>query len=480
MKYQLITQFMAESFLFCLISMALSYVVFYFGLPFLNQLTGKQLVFTEVIDLPMVMISAALLLVIAGMAGGYPAFFVAQFNSVGALKGAGITEHGSRFLRKALVVFQLTIASMLLCGSLLIIRQLNYLSDRPLGFQREHIINIPLFSQNLNGVFRQNDTTFRQRLQTYRDVVEMQSGIVKTALSSNAPGLGVIYNGAVPEGFTQEDNLFIASLSVDFDFLDTYGMELVAGRSFSRDFGNDTESFIVNETAVQEFEWGTPAEALGKTMNHNGREGKVVGVIEDFNFSSLTTPISAIILHVSPNGFSTLSVRFENQNVQSTIELLEAEWNRMFPEKGFQYTFLDQQLNNQYQNYINFGAIIQAFTFIAILIACLGVYGLVLFVVQRKVKEIGVRKVLGATIGNILTLIYKDFAWLMTIGFALAIPVSYYLLNQWLENFTYRTSISATTYLVSFGLVLLVVTITVSYQAIRASLTNPVNSLRRE
>jgi putative ABC transport system permease protein len=219
---------------------------------------------------------------------------------------------------------------------------------------------------------------------------------------------------------------------------------------------------------------------LGKTLNREGKEGKIIGVIQDFNFTSLTTPVSPMVIEIEPNQFNTLSIKFENNNVQEIIDKLETQWNSMFEEKTFEFTFLDEQLNQQYENYQNFGIIIQTFTFIAILISCLGVYGLVLFVVQRKVKEIGVRKVLGASLPGILQLIYKDFIWLLLLGFVLAAPLSYYFILQWLENFSYRTNIDLVTYGVSFVLVFLIVTVTIAYQAVKASLANPVNSLRSE
>jgi putative ABC transport system permease protein len=481
MKYQLIIQFLAESFLFVLVSMVMGYLVFSAALPLMNEVTNKTLLFSEVVDAPLLVISVVLLFVITALAGGYPSYFVTQFESVSALKGSGVTGQSNQFMRRALVVFQLTIACMLLSGSLLIMKQIDYLANRPLGFQKDHVINVPLFSQNLNGIFRTRDSTFVTRLQTFRNSVESQSGIQSTTLSSNIPGLGMAYRGAIPEGFTQDDNLFIADMSVDYDFLQAYGMELVAGRPFSREFPSDEkEGFIVNETAVREFKWGTPEQALGKTMNREGKEGKVVGVIKDFNFTSLTTAISAMILELETDQFSLLSIRFENDNVQETIKKIEGQWNSIFPEKAFEYTFLDEQLTAQYQNFTNFGKIIQAFTIIGILIACLGVYGLVLFTIQRKVKEIGVRKVLGATIGSILQLIYRDFALLLLIGFVLAVPVSYVFLDQWLTNFIYHTEIDVFTYAISFVIILLIVSLTISYQAIRAAQANPVRSLRSE
>src|SRR5690606_36305776 len=180
-----------------------------------------------------------LLVVISVLAGGYPAYFISSFESVNALKGSGTTGDGNQFLRKSLVVVQLTIACMLLSGSLLIIKQLNYLNSRPLGFQREYVINIPLYSQNLNGYFQQRDSTFEVRLQTFRNLVETQTGIMHTALSSGSPGNGSVFRGTIPEGFTREDNIFAANMAIDYDFLKTYNMELIAGRTFSQDYPSD-------------------------------------------------------------------------------------------------------------------------------------------------------------------------------------------------------------------------------------------------
>lgn len=481
LKYQLIYQFLAESFLFCLVAMVLAYGVFYYALPLLNMVTGRELVFSEIVDLPMIGSSMALLALITVLAGGYPAYFVTKFDSVHALKGNHYSFGGSQFLRRVLVIFQLMIACMLLTGSLIIIKQLNFLDSRPLGFRKDHIITVPLFSENLNGIFRQNDSTYRSRVRSFRTMIESQAGVTNTTLSSNAPGLGVVFRGTVPEGFTNEDNLFVANLSVDYDFLETYDMELVAGRFFSRDFGTDAAaSFIVNESAVNEFNWGTPDKAIGRKINREGKEGEVVGVVSDFHFTALTTPVSAMVMELNPNQFNTLSIRLDQADASHMVEKIGEQWKAVFPEKAFEYTFLEEQLNEQYASFQNFGLIIQAFTIVAIVISCLGVYGLVLFVVQRKVKEIGVRKVLGATVANILQLIYRDFAWLVVIGFVLAIPISYYFLNKWLLNFTYRTSIDAGTYVISLTIVVITVALTVGYQAVRASITNPVKSLRSE
>ena len=480
-RIQLVTQFLTESFLFALVSLLLAFLLFYFTLPMLNELTNKELVFQKVVDAPLILSAGVLLVIITLMAGGYPAYFVSQFESITAIKGDGTGLGSRQWLRKALVVFQLTIACMLLSGSLLIVKQLHYLQDRPLGFHKEHVITIPLFSQNINGYFRQRDTTFQSRLQAFRDAVEGEAGVQATTLSAGPPGLGGVYRGIVPEGFTREDNLFVANMPVDYDFFNTYEIEMVAGRALSADYPSDaTSGFLVNETAVKEFNWGNPADALGKAIDREGKKGEVIGVVRDFNFVSLTTPVSALVMDYGPQQFNTLSVRFDNENVQSTLDKLQRQWNSIFPEKAFEFTFLDEQLNSQYTTYQNFGRTIQMFAIIAILIACLGVYGLVLFTVQRKVKEIGVRKVLGARVESILALIYRDFAWLLLLGFILALPVSYYFINRWLENFVYRATPDWLTYTVSLLVIGTIVTLTVSYQAVVAARANPVKSLRSE
>jgi putative ABC transport system permease protein len=481
MKYQLIVQFLAESFLFCCIALMAAYLVFYFTLPLLNLLTGKNLLFVEVIDGRLILFSIGLLVVLTVLAGGYPSYFVTKFETINALKGGDHKGGRRQVLRKALVVFQLAIACMLLSGSLLIVKQLKFLESRPLGFQKEHIINIPLQSQNINGFFQQSDSLFKSKLQTYRELLLQQSGVKQTTLSSGSPGGGAIYRGTLPEGLSTEEITFAANLAVDYDFIETFNIELVAGRSFSRDYGTDIqEAFIINETAVREFKWETPENALGKTIEREGKKGKVVGVVKDFNFSSLTSPITPILLSMDQYLYNTLSIKFENSDVEGKIETLEQEWNKLFPEKAFEFGFLDEQLNEQYESFTNFGWIIQAFAGIAILISCLGVYGLVLFTVQRKVKEIGVRKVLGATVSGILNLVYKDFALLIVIGFLIAVPVSYYFINQWLDNFVYRTTIDGYTYAISLLVILIIVSITISYQSILAAQANPVKSLRNE
>lgn len=480
-RTQLVAQFLAESFLFCLIAFVLSIAGFYYTLPLLNQLTGNELEFLQVLDSSTLGVGLLLLVVVTLLAGGYPSIFATQFDSVNSLKGGGVgSGQSGDYLRKGLVVFQLLITSALISGSLMIFKQLRYLENRPLGFSKENVLVVRLASQNLNSIFSGNDDSFRERLGSFRNTIEAQSSVRSTSLSTAQVGAGAVFRGLIPEGFTQDDNLFVANLGVDYNFLETYKMNLLAGRDFSKEVGSDPgEAFIVNETALKEFDWGTPQDALGKTINLEGKNGKVIGVVEDFNFTSLTTPISALAMDLQ-TGYGFLSISLLNENTQDNIEILRSKWNELFPEKTFEFYFVDEQLNQQYQNFQNFGRIISSFTIVAMLISCLGVYGLILFVVQRKVKEIGVRKVLGATISSILRLIFVEFAWLILIAFVLAVPFSYYLISRWFENFVYHTAIDPFTYLLSLGVVLFIVIVTIVYNAVKAASANPVSVLRSE
>ncbi len=309
MKSQLIVQFLTESLLFTMASMAIAYVCFYLTLPLLNLLTNKHLLFAQVIDTPLILLSIILLLGMTLMAGGYPAYFVSRFESISAIKGQGAGMQNRQLLRKALVVFQLTIACLLLSGSLIIFKQLTFLQDLPLGFQKDHIITVPLYSQNFNGFFRQGDTTFQSRLQSFRNIVEKESGVQSTTLSSGSPGSGSVYRGIIPDGFTREDNLLAANMSVDYDFLKVYDIPLAYGRTFSQEFPSDlTTSFIINETAIKEFNWESEETVLGKEIVREGKKGTVIGVIRDFNFDGISRPLSALILEYFPPQFSTLSL----------------------------------------------------------------------------------------------------------------------------------------------------------------------------
>jgi putative ABC transport system permease protein len=416
------------------------------------------------------------------VAGSYPAFFVSGFESVVSLKGTNIPARaGGVGLRKVLVVLQFTVSIALIAGALVAFQQLQYLRNRPLGFQKEHTIIVPLFSQNLNNIFGGISPELRSKTNAFEEAIAQNPRVKFSTLSSGTPGNGAVGRGTIPEGFTQEDNLFIAGMQVDYDFLKTYQLEIIAGRDFSREFGTDhLEAFIVNEQAVKQFKWGSPQEAIGKTINREGKKGKVIGVVKDFNYVPLQLPIEAFLFDVHPPLFNTFSIKVQSDNIPQTIAFLESKWNEFFPEKAFSYTFLDEDINQAYNADQRMGRVINYFAFMAIFISGLGLFGLASFTTAQRTKEIGVRKVLGATVPQIVQLLYKDFVILVAISFIIAIPLTLYMASKWLEEFAFSIDIAWWMFAIPGLLVIIIALLTVSYQSIKAALANPVKSLRNE
>jgi putative ABC transport system permease protein len=481
-RWQLIWQFLGESILICLIAFVLSIILVVLGLPLLNDITEKKLTLTQLIDWRMLTGFIGVFILAGLVAGSYPAFFVSGFQSVVSLKGTSMpTKAGGVGLRKVLVVMQFAVSIALIAGALVAYQQLQYLRNRPMGFQKEHTLVVPLFSQNLNNIFGGVGPELRSKTNAYEEVIARNPKIKASTLSAGTPGNGAVRRGTVPEGFTQEDNLFIAGMAVDYDFISTYGLELIAGRDFSKEFGTDhLEAFIINEKAVAQFKWGSPQEAIGKTINREGKKGKVVGVVKDFNYVSLQLPIESFLLDINPPLFNTFSIKVQSDNIPQTIDFLDNKWNEFFPEKAFSYTFLEEDINQAYNADQRLGQIINYFAFMAIFISGLGLFGLASFTTAQRTKEIGVRKVLGATVAQIVQLLYKDFALLVIIAFVIAIPLTLYLANKWLEEFAFRVDIEWWMFALPGLFVIIIALLTVSWQSIKAALANPVKSLRNE
>ncbi|MEQ8927541.1 MAG: FtsX-like permease family protein, partial [Fulvivirga sp.] len=478
-KGQLIRQFLSEAFLFVLISIFFSYLLIYFGLPILNDLTGKDFVYTEVVDSQLLSITVIITLLITLLAGTYPAFFVTGFNTINALKGKKIqATGGGSLLRKSLVTFQLTVASFLLVGSILIYKQLNFINNKSLGFDKDQVVMIQLFSQNLNSLFSGADSTFQMRLKTFSDKLETQSSIKATTRVSAPIGQGAVYRGVIPEGFSREDNMIMANIGGDYDFLSTFDIEVIAGRALSEEFPSDVSgAYLVNETAVKDYNWGTPEEAIGKDLNIEGQLGTVIGVVKDFHFIGLTQPLTPLSIGINLQNSPLLAVKVVGDDIQGVVKNMESSWNELFPEKSFEYTFLEDGIARQYAGFNNFGDMIKYFSLIAIVISCLGLYGMILYTTQSKMKEIGIRKVLGASVGTILKSIFKEFSVLILLAFTIAIPVSYYAAVDWLNAFQYKIEIDVFTYVIGLVVILIVVGITIGYNATKAALINPVETL---
>ncbi len=482
-KRQLIAQFLGESFLMSLAAFILSLILIQLCLPLLNSLTDKHITLSYLLqDRVLIAALIGVFLLTSLLAGSYPAFFVSAFQPIATLKGNfSSAKAKGGFLRQALVVVQFTASIALITSAIIAFRQLHFMRNQPLGFAKEYIITAPLLSDNLNNIFSDSNDSLYQKLRTFRHTIEQNPGVVEATLSDQALGQGAVRRGVVPEGFTLEDNKFISCLAVDYNFLKTYDIPLVAGRDFSESFETDkNEAFLINETGARAFGWTKPADALGKTIDREGKKGKIIGVIRDFHSESLQQPVDGILIDVNTSQLNLFSIKIDSRNVESTLRAIDQKWLQFFPEKAFQYDFLDVAIGRLYQREQRLSTIIGYFAGLVILISCLGLFGLISLVAQQKIKEIGIRKVLGASVGQLVGLLSKDFLKLVLIAFVLAVPLAWYAMNTWLQGFAYHIDISWWIFALAGFLTMLIAQATVSYQAIKAALVNPVQSLRSE
>ncbi len=423
----------------------------------------------------------AMIIVTSLLAGFYPSIFISRFSPLNSLHGTLAKVNSGSSFRKSLMVVQFMISIILISSTLIVFDQMKMMRNKPPGFKKEFMILVFLQSANFNTVFGGVDGNKRSKMNAFEDAITTISGVVISTVSSTPPGFGMVNRNVIPEGFTAEDNMLSANMVVDYDFVETYEMEMVSGRDFSFDFGTDhLNAFVVNEEAVRQFNFGDASTALGKKINMEGIEGTAIGVVKDFNFLNLSQAIRPLIMEISVPQFSTFSIRLDNQNVPETLEAVEAKRNEFFPEETFDYNFMDEALAQSYQAQEQFGKLIGYFAFLAIFISCLGSYGLIMFMASRRKKEVGVRKVLGASVSNLVLLLSKSFLWLVVISLAISVPVTIYAANQWLDGFSYRIDISPFSFVVAAVVTLLLVFLTVGFQAYRSASVNPVNSLRSE
>ncbi len=480
-KGNLVFQFMGESFLTSLLAAGLSLGATSVLLPQLNLVTNKELT-TDDLYQPEILIGYFIIVLITSVfAGLYPSFFVTRFSLLKSLKG-GVSDPASTLnLRKGLIVVQFTISIVLMACALIVFDQLELMRTKPLGFRKDHIITVPIQSPDFNSVFGGVDEEKRQKMNAFEDALTQIPGVLGSTVSDNVPGFGMVNRNIIPEGFTEEDNLLSAVASVDYDYLDVFEMELLAGRTFDPSYGTDhTDAFILNETAVKAFNFGDAQSALGKHINIEGKEGKVIGVVKDFHFLSLSMDMRPLVMQITVAQFGVFSIKLANQAIPQTLEQIEATWNDFFPSETFSSRFLDEALNQNYEAQEQFGRLIGYFSILAIVISCLGSYGLILFIASEKRKEVGVRKVLGASVLQVVMMLSKRFVWLVIIAIGIAIPVILYAANVWLEDFSYRVDISVMSIVYACVLTILLVFFTVSIQALRSALANPVHSLRSE
>ncbi len=470
LRTHLVRQFISESMLLSLIATLLALAAAWLLLSPFNNLAGKEIssvLFTK----PWFLLSLLGLMILVGLlAGSYPAFYLSSFRPVEVLKGklkAGMKSSG---IRNSLVVFQFFISITLIICTLLVYQQLEYTRTKNLGFEKENMLII-------DGVWRLSEgqqTAFRQELAD-------QSSIVNASLSNNVPP--GVNNTTIFRKKADEQDILISTYDVDYEHLPTMQIELLEGRNFSRDFPTDTAAVLLNEAAVREFGFDDP---LSEEIRYfgGGEYGtyldlKVVGVFKDFNFETLRNNIRPLALMLTTQG-GNISVRTAAGDLSGTLSTVEGLWEKHAPDQPFQYSFLDEDFDKLFRAEQRLGEVFSVFTSLAILVACLGLLGLASFMAEQRTKEIGIRKVLGASIASVILLLSKDFTKLVLIAFGLAIPLAYFIMHSWLKGFAFRISIGPSIFILAGASALLVAWLTVSWQSIKAASANPVKSLRSE
>ncbi|MBD2705224.1 ABC transporter permease [Spirosoma sp. BT702] len=485
-RTQLISQFLGEALLMSSIAFGLAFLLAILLLPWLSQLTDQSFTFATLLRPDLLVLWGGLFLITGLLAGVYPAFFTSAFRPVLALKGqvSAIVSRVPR-LRQVLVVAQFSVSLVLIIAAVIIYQQLTYLRNKPLGFQKEQVIAIPLFGSGASAELPQSiDGPFRTRMNTFEGAVSQSSRVKGITAASGLPGTGYIQSLVVPEGKTEQSNVFVSWVSVDYDFLPTLGISLLAGRNFSRQTGTDhLAAFILNESAIKSFGYKNPEAAIGRPIQRGGEGGKkglIIGVVKDFHFDRLERPLEPLILDIEVPRFSVFAVSVLPDRLPETLAHLKTQWETFFPERPFEYSFLDDTLNNQYRAQQTQGQLLGLFAGLAILISCLGLFGLVAYNTVQRTKEIGVRKVLGASVVSIVALLSKDFLKLVAIAIIIATPLGWYAMNKWLADFAYRIDIAWWVFALAGVLAIAIALLTVSYQSIKAALVNPVKSLRSE
>ncbi len=481
-RKQLIFQFLGETVFLTLISTVLSLLLTIVLLPWLNEFTGKQIDYSVFSDPLVLLIFFGLTLTVGILAGTYPALVLSNFKPVKVLKGSvlGDREPGKvPFLRHGLVVFQFALSVLLIISAIVVFNQVNYLHSKDLGFNKDQIMFFSLRGANMYA----NTQSFKERL-------EQLPGVSSVSIGYGFPGDAVAGDGINVHRNGQVDQLSTTMLMVDFDYMETLGIELVAGRPFSKEMGTDGEqAFIINETAVQNLGYETPENALGKKLSWNVwndvnpdslKSGQVIGVVKDFNYKSLYEKVETTVMQIYPPAASKVAVKMEAANIAGTIDAIEGVWNTFSPDYPLEYRFLDDSFAKMYMAEDKLKTLLGIFTGLAIFVGCLGLFGLAAFSAERRKREIGIRKVLGASVKHIVVLMSKDFVKLVIIALVIASPIAWYFMNGWLQDFAYRINIGWYVFVIAAVTAIGIALLTVGFHTVKAALGNPVKNIRTE
>ncbi|MBX2955099.1 MAG: ABC transporter permease [Cyclobacteriaceae bacterium] len=468
---QLNTKFYFEASLFVLISMLLSLVAFTIFLPVFNSISGKTISLSFTSSVEFWVFFGLIWFVLTLVSGSYPAWYLSSFSPKSALQKTS-NSNSQVFIRKSLVVLQFSISIILMITTVMFYRQMDYIQNKKLGYEPEQVIAIMTTAAK-----------DRTQVPALKADIESMTNVTAVARTQSFPGIGTSMRNIVREG-SEGDGAPLLTTRATHEILEVLNIKLLAGKTLPeiKDPNDTTVQVLLNKAAV-DYLGLTPEEAVGKRVNIQGFQGssEVVGVTEDFHFTSLHQKIGAFCFHnaTRTESFNYLLIKASSNDLPTTLASLEEKFKKTI-SASFEYTFLDQHLAGLYKSEQNLARVVLLFSALAIFIACLGLYALAAFTTEQRTKEIGIRKVMGASVPQLISLLSKDFLKLVVVAIAVSIPVGYYLMSEWLEGFAYKTSIGISVFILAGSLSLLIAWITVSFESVKASLSNPVNSLRNE
>jgi len=468
-RQQLIGQFLSESILLTILALLLAIGIAITVLPLFNELAGTQISAGTYLTGPVALLIFGFVATLGIFAGLYPAIYLSGVQLIKVFKqGRG----GRGAFRRVLVVFQFTLSAILIVATIVCWQQLHFMQTRNLGFDQEQVVAMPLRTEKQ-----------AHSAQMLKQEMKLTPQLAEATTSSKIPGLQLNNIVTLPEGVPVDRQQSMFTLVVDFDFFDTYKLKMASGRAFSKDHPTDSSAFILNEAAVKEIGW-TPQTAIGKGFEWGlGKKGKVIGVVKDFHFRSLQQKIAPMVIHILPidrGWYGYVSVRINTGDNKAALRSLQAAWKKVLPNDPFEYRFVNEAYNKQYEAEQRLGRLSIVFSLLTIFISCLGLFGLVMVAVAQRTKEIGVRKVLGASPTGIAALLSTDFLKLVGISIIISTPVSYYFIDRWLAAFAYRTTLYWWVFVLAAIVVVLIALATITVQALKAALANPVESLRSE
>ena len=464
-RKNLIWQFLIEATLLAFFSGFIALLLARLLLPTFNQITGKAL------NLPITDFSflggfVALLVLTGLLSGSYPSFFLSAFKPIKTLKGQLVKNKNESFFRKILVVYQLTLSVALIIATMVIYYQIHYIKNKSLGMNRENII------------FLSASPEIFEAQQSFATELKSLPGIAQVSFTNDRPSR-VYANTHDPfwEGMKEGEDIGFEFLFTGYDFVETLGINVIEGRDFSREFSSDTLNYLLNQTAVEMMNLEEP---LGKQFDFWGRKGEIIGIVEDFHYRSLHDKIDPFVILLWPENTGYIMVKTLPDQTTVALSSLKQVYGKFAPQYPFDYSFLDDDFERDYKSEMLIGRLANYFTAVVIFISCLGLFGLVSFTAERKTKEIGIRKVLGANLNQLISLISKEFMPLVLIALVVAIPLAWYLMKQWLRDFYYKVSLEPWIFMAAGMAMMVIALLTVGYQAVKAGTANPIESLRNE